>query len=131
LIRQICLLREKGEAARALAFEREELMDAVNEFRVLEGAQCLTDAALQAMFVAETARVADAAAMVELLLPHIREAIGSAVPLPTPAAKKSSPSPIVSTSTTTVARTAPGLADPPSIPDLLDAMLALERKGGR
>jgi len=98
----------------------------VRDFRATEGVDLLTDADLEALFSEEARRVADAAVLAELLVPRLREALASSSALSAEAAPVRAVA-----STPTVVRAPAPPAEALSIPDLLDAMLALERNDRR
>ena len=124
MVRQICLLREQGDAVQAAQLQENDLAAAVRDLRLAQGAAALPEAELQAMFATEEQRVADAVILSELLLPRL---VGKGPALSGPAhsgtRRAGQESPVV-------AAKAPA-AGPPAIPDLLDAMLAAERTGRR
>jgi len=126
LIRQVCLLRESGDAAQAAQLRNGGLADAVRDYRLAHGPQALPESELQAMFAAEERRVAEAAILSELLVPRLAacfpadSASGRSAPLRPGAARGG-----ISTGP------APSPVGPPVISDLLDAMLAAERNTGR
>lgn len=126
LIRQICLLREHGDAEQAGQLRNGGLANAVRDYRLAHGPDALPENELQMMFATEERRVAEATILSELLvprlvasLPALRDPVRSAPVRPGPEhgamATSSSVSPV----------------GPPSISDLLDAMLAAERNAGR
>lgn len=113
LLRRICLLLDQGRSQEAARLQQEELAAAVRDFRTSNPPDALPDDVLQAMFVREEQRMAEAAALAELLIPRLGGgfAVSAAVApvrVPRPAA------------------VAP--AGAPAIADLLDAMLAAERR---
>ena len=124
VVRQICLLREQGDAAQAARLQENDLADAVRDLRLAHGPAVLPEAELQAMFAAEEQRVAEAVILSELLIPRLVESwpVHSG-PVRSAASRPGRESP-------SVAAPAPA-AGPPAIPDLLDAMLAAERPGRR
>jgi hypothetical protein len=119
LVRQICLLREQGDAARAAALEAGELADALRTLREADGGEALPESALAALFAREEERIADAQVLAELLAPRL----GAVLP--------SAQAATVTTVTTVTTRAPEPPAEPLSIPDLLDAMLAAERTSPR
>ncbi len=120
LVRQICLLREQGDAGRAAQLQENDLTAAVRNLRATHGAEILPEPGLQALFAAERQRVAEAVLLAELLIPQL---LGSR-PVPRPAAA-------ITAVTPRPAAPRPPDAGPPAITDLLDAMLAAERAGRR
>ncbi len=115
LIRRICLLHEQGAAAAAREFQSAELAAAVRGFRLQHGPDALPDNRLEEIFAAERNRAADAAVLAELLIPHLA---GRSDTTARPAASTfTSPAPVRAAA-----------EGPPGIPDLLDAMLAGERR---
>lgn len=127
LIRRICLLREQGDVAGAARLQESELLAALDELRQLQGPEAWRDEEVRALFAAEERRVADAMVLAEILIPKLTELWKQATP-------------VARTVTTITARTrepdpvpAPAAAPsgPPVITDLLDAMLADERKTRR
>lgn len=123
LIRRICLLREQGSAGEAERLEREELPMAWPAVTADEAAQADL---LQRIFSRETERAADAAALSELLLPHL---LARLTPPAIPG--RGTPSrPDPGLPAAPVVRPAVS-AGSPAIPDLLDAMLAAERSNRR
>jgi hypothetical protein len=123
LIRQVCVLREQGDAAQATRLQENEVANAVRDFRLMEGPEALPESELQAMLASEERRVADAQILSELLLPRLVEHFPAE---PSPARSRgvrSLPGPLPAATK--------AVAGPPTIPDLLDAMLAAERTGRR
>ena len=124
VVRQICLLREQGDASQATRLQENELAVAVRDLRLAHGPAVLPEGELQAMFAAEERRVAEAVILSELLLPRLVESwparSGSLRSAASRAGRESPPVP-----------TPAPAAGPPAIPDLLDAMLAAERTGRR
>lgn len=126
LIRRVCLLREHGDAVQAGQLCDTGLADAVRDYRLAHGPEALPEGELQAMFVVEERRVAEAAILSELMVPRLvacfprpGDPVRSTRPRSEPerdAGPAGSPS-------------AP--AGPPHISDLLDAMLAAERNASR
>lgn len=128
LVRQICLLREEGDAAEATRLQEKDLAFAVAEVRRVQGVDAFPDNALVALFERETQRVAEALLTAEILIERLtqrwapvagvtaspREASAPRVP------QHSRPAPAAQVS-----------AGPPVITDLLDAMLASERPSTR
>jgi hypothetical protein len=133
LVRQICLLREQGDAMAATRLEANEFATAVRDLRLAEGLEAVTEAELQAMFVNEERRVADAVVLAELLIPRLAGSLAaSAAAGQRPAtiqlrAREEQPVPVSRAAETSAGSTA--------IPDLLDAMLAADsaarRRGNR
>jgi hypothetical protein len=119
LVRQICLLREQGDAARAESLQAGELAAALQEFRATEGDAALPEPVLAQLFAREEERIADAQVLAELLAPRLGAVL--------PAARAAT----VTTVTTVTTRAPEPPAEPLSIPDLLDAMLAAERTSPR
>lgn len=126
MIRQVCLLRERGDAEQAAQLGNSDLANAVRDYRLAHGPDALPEKELQAIFTTEERRVAEAAILSELLVPRLtacfpagREATVSMSSRPGPARGAISSIP------------APPPAGPPVISDLLDAMLAAERNAGR
>jgi hypothetical protein len=118
LVRQVCLLRECGEADRAARLHEGELANAVRDHRLTHGPEALPESELRAMFATEERRVADAVILSELLAPRL---VAAGVPAPA-----AGPRPVQSPP----AAHRPAVpAGPPAISDLLDAMLAAERTG--
>lgn len=129
-VRRICLLREQGNTADANRLEQNDLANAIRDLRLAHGPDTLPQAELQALFVAEERRVADAVILSELLIPQLVKSFPAA------------PLPQVQTRTATVATSSAEPATPfpraaaaagvsPIIADMLDAMLASERTGRR
>lgn len=116
LIRQVCLLRERGEPFRATQLHDRELADAVRDYRLAHGPAALPESELRTMFATEEHRVAEAVILSELLLPRLVECFpdGTGAVRSTPGAPLIAPGPS-------------SVAGPPTISDLLDAMLAAER----
>jgi len=123
LVRQICLLREQGDAAEAGRLQQAELAVAVGEFRRAHGSDALPEEKLAALFAAEADRVAEALLTAELLIKRLT-AIWPAAPAAAAVARE----PAVA-APRTPARPAP--SQPPVISELLDAMLAAERTSTR
>ncbi len=71
VVRQICLLREQGDAVQAARLQENELAGAVRDLRLAQGPSALPEAELQAMFALEERRVAEAAILSELLIPRL------------------------------------------------------------
>ncbi|MBL9214441.1 MAG: hypothetical protein JNG83_03090 [Opitutaceae bacterium] len=121
LIRRVCLLREQGEVADAEKLQAGELARAIRDHRLQHGPDSLPESELRELYVVEARRAADALALAELLIPQLTrqptaartrsEAVAIPVPMP-PAVRMPE-------------------AGVPAIPDLLDAMLAAERKARR
>ena len=125
LVRQICLLREQGDAAQAAHLQGDELAAAVRDLRLAHGPEAFAESELSGLFAAEERRVAEAVILSELLIPRLVESW--------PASVGSRPSGPVRTfpAPPSVARAPAPAAGSPAIPDLLDAMLAAERHGRR
>lgn len=124
MIRQVCLLREQGDAEGAARLQENKLAAAVHEFRATHGPGALSESELQEMFSAEERRVAEAVILSELLLPQLVGCLPAAS-RPAPPASQPAFGPSVRLP---VPRSEGGA---PAIPDLLDAMLAAERHGRR
>jgi len=120
-VRQICLLREQGDAAEAGRLQQNDLAAAVGEIRRAQGADALREEHLAALFATEAGRVSEALLTAELLIQRLT-AIWPAAPAPVAAARSSA---------TVPAPARPVPAGPPLISDLLDAMLASERTSTR
>jgi hypothetical protein len=118
LIRQVCLLRECGETARAAQLHDNELATAVRDHRLAHGPDALPESELREMFAREERRVAEAVILSELLAPRLVRVMPAAA---------AGPQPTVPVSPGAVRPSRP--AGPPAISDLLDAMLAAERNG--
>lgn len=122
IVRQVCLLREQGDAARAARLQENELAAAVRDLRLAHGPEALAESALRDLYAAEERRVADAVILSELLIPRLVESRSAGPPARTAGPTRTySPPP--------AARSPAPAAGPPAIPDLLDAMLAAERSG--
>lgn len=121
-------MREQGEATDAEKLVENELAAAVRDIRLAEGPEALPAGELQAIFVNEERRVADAVVLAELLIPQLA---GS---LPTANGVGSRPRESEPGRRAPVATLSP-VADPvagsPAIPDLLDAMLAADAAARR
>ncbi len=122
LVRQICLLREQGDAARAASLQAGALAEAVRGLQEAEGPAALAEPEFAELFAREESRIADAQVLAELLAPRLRET------LPAAGAARTT---VVTTVTSVPARPPEPPAEPLSIPDLLDAMLAAERTSPR
>lgn len=123
LVRRICVLRERGEAAAAARLEENDFATAVRDLRLAEGPDALPAEELQTIFAAEEQRVANAAVLAELLIPQLRGALADgAFPSTGPATnlRRETPAPFA------VARVSEPVAGSPAITDLLDAMLAAD-----
>lgn len=123
LVRRVCVLRERGEAAAAARLEENDFATAVRDLRLAEGPDAVTAEELQAMFAAEEERVANAAVLAELLVPQLRGALADGAgpsPAATVSARRETPAPFA------VARVTEPVAGSPAITDLLDAMLAAD-----
>lgn len=124
LIRQVCLLRENGDAVQAAKLHNGSLADAVRDHRLAHGPEALPESELQAMFAVEERRVAEAAILSELLVPRLAACFPA-----DPASVRSAPPGAARGGVS--AEPPPSPAGPPVISDLLDAMLAAERNTGR
>lgn len=126
LVRRVCLLREEGNPAEASAVESGDLAAAVRSFREEQGSEALTDADIERIFSVERERVANAAALCELLLPRLSASQdrGGGVDTEPVARRSPAPKPISP-------REPAAQEGPPGITELLDAMLAAERTGRR
>lgn len=123
LVRRICVLRERGEAAAAARLEENDFATAVRDLRLAEGPEALPAGELHAIFAAEEERVANAAVLVELLLPQLRGALAeipASTPVGTVSVRHETSAPFA------VARVTEPVAGSPAITDLLDAMLAAD-----
>ena len=125
LIRRICLLREQGNHPGAEQLETGPLAAAVREFRTTHGPEALPESELQAMFALEEKQVIAAAIISELLLPQLVESMTTAN-----SAGPNRPAAVFHprVSPPAVSRAAASAAGPPVITELLDAMLAAERR---
>jgi len=126
LVRRICLLRELGDAVAAAHLEENEFATAVRDIRLTDGPDALPEGGLQAMFVNEERRVADAVVLAELLIPQLAASIlagNNTAPRPPPTSDRK-----VADS---FSRAADPVAGSPAIPDLLDAMLAADAAARR
>jgi hypothetical protein len=121
LIRQVCLLRERGDAVRATQLHDTGLATAVRDFRLAHGPAALPESELRAMFATEERRVAEAVILSELLLPRLVECFPDGSGTTRSPAARSTPG------VSSFAPVPSSLAGPPTISDLLDAMLAAER----
>lgn len=121
LIRQVCLLRECGEAFRAAQLHDGELADAVRDYRLAHGPAALPESELRTMFALEDHRVAEAVILSELLLPRLVQRFPDGPGLSRSPAVRATPG------APTLAPGPSSVAGPPAITDLLDAMLAAER----
>ena len=127
-VRRICLLREQGDATEATRLEKNDLANAVRDYRLACGPEILPESELRSLFVAEEKRVADAVILSELLIPQLVKSF----PAQPVAAVPSRPSAAASVETATpFPRAAAAAGVSPIIADLLDAMLASERSGRR
>jgi len=125
LVRQICLLREQGDAAQAAHLQDDELATAVRDLRLAHGPEAFAESELHGLFVTEERRVAEAVILSELLVPRLVESWpAAALSRSTGPVRTFSPPPAA-------ARASVPAAGSPAIPDLLDAMLAAERHGRR
>lgn len=116
-------MREQGDAG-ARTLEENDLGNAVRDYRLADGVESLSEAKLQALFLEEERRVADAAVLAELLVPRLRQAIAVADPV---ARYPVSPVATPREEAATYVRTPePAAAGSVAIPDLLDAMLAAD-----
>ena len=121
LVRRICVLREKGEAAAAARLEENEFSTAIRDIRLADGPEALPESEILAIFLNEERRVADAAVLAELLIPKLAGSIPSAsgpVLRQSPTSEREV--------TVPVSRVAETVAGSPAIPDLLDAMFAAD-----
>ena len=124
LIRQVCLLREQGDAAGAARLQEGAMAAAVRELRLAQGPDALSECELQGMFAAEERRVAEAVILSELLLPQLVGCL--------PAASR--PAQLAPQFTSETMAPPPAHRPErraPAITDLLDAMLAAERTASR
>jgi hypothetical protein len=121
MVRRICLLREDGDMLRARRVDETELQPAVDDYRKMRGDEALPDRALEEIFAIETRRVAEAEVLCELLVPRLVARWPVAV----------SPGTVDATPVSRISSPVAAPAGPPAIPDLLDAMLALDRAGAR
>jgi hypothetical protein len=126
LVRQVCLLREQGDAAGAVRVQEKEFATAVRDIRLAEGPEALPESELRAMFATEEQRVAEAVILSELLIPQLVGSWPSISNLDRPGTTRSAPGALPAS-----APAPTPAAGPPTIPDLLDAMLAAERPGRR
>ncbi|MBI2496552.1 MAG: hypothetical protein HYV75_00995 [Opitutae bacterium] len=122
IVRQVCLLREQGDAAQAARLQENELATAVRDLRLAHGPEALAESELHGLFAAEERRVAEAVILSELLIPRLVESWPAGPPARPPGSPRTLPPP-------PAARAPAPAAGPPAIPDLLDAMLAAERTG--
>lgn len=114
-MRRVLVLREQGQAELADRLEGGELAAAVAAAREDGEAGGLSEEELRTIFTTESERVANAVVLAELLVPLLAGLVPAAVaPVPAAPAVRS---PSVAAGT------------PPTITDLLDAMLAYERSG--
>ena len=125
LIRRICLLREQGNHPGADQLENTQLAAAVREFRAAHGPEALPESELQDMFALEEKQVIAAAIISELLLPQLVESIVAAN---SGGPNRSATAFHPRVSPPAVSRAAANAAGPPVITELLDAMLAAERR---
>jgi hypothetical protein len=114
LYRQVCSLRLQGRGREAQALDEGELATAVAAVRAHSGPGAEIDGRLQALQAQERGRVADAAALADLLVPLLLERLR--LPLNGPAAAPRAQRP------SQAARPAS-----PSVADFIDDMLAQER----
>lgn len=128
LVRQVCLLREQGDAAGAVRVQEKEFATAVRDIRLAEGPEALPESELRAMFATEEQRVAEAVILSELLIPQLVGSWPSISDLDRPGTTRSAPRALPASAPAPAPTPAAG---PPTIPDLLDAMLAAERTGRR
>ncbi|HET7535707.1 MAG TPA: hypothetical protein VFJ90_04585, partial [Candidatus Didemnitutus sp.] len=103
-------------------FEQDELQPAVASYRKMQGDEALPERALTEIFAIEERRVADADALCELLVPRLVARLPAAI-----SSGNTPGAPVLRTPAAAVV--AP--SGPPAIPDLLDAMLALDRAAAR
>lgn len=114
LIRRICVLREQGETQAARQMEDTQLAEAVRSFRAEQGREALTDADLGRIFETESERAAEAVLLAEILIPQLTS-------------RRSAPSPARPSPPTVLPFVKPAeRTGGPTIPDLLDSMLANE-----
>lgn len=107
----------------AARVEENELATAVRDLRLGEGLDAVTEAELQAMFIAEERRVADAVVLAELLIPQLSGIVSTkSAPGHRPATELAPRA----EETIPVARAAESGVGSTAIPDLLDAMLAAD-----
>lgn len=121
LIRRICLLHEQGDVAGAHSLERDQLPSAVQLARTKLGAGALPESELSDIFARERERATEAITIAQLIVqqlaPHLPAAQSAASARPTREREPHAP----------LARPA-ATNEPPAIADLLDAMLASERR---
>ncbi len=134
-MRQIFLLREQGDFDGAARLQANDLGNAVRDFRLAHGVEALPESKLQEMFAREEARIADAVALAEILIPQLVAArAGAPVVTQTYVATREEPvtAPVIpfSSDDSSAVPRAPATGSP-AIPDLLDAMLAAERHSRR
>jgi hypothetical protein len=126
LIRQVCLLREHGDAEQAGQLRSGPLANAVRDYRLTHGPDALPENELQMMFATEERRVTEAAILSELLVPRLVASLPALREPVRPATVR----PGLEHGTVAASSSALPIG-PPSISDLLDAMLAAERNAGR
>jgi hypothetical protein len=119
--RRICFLRSEGLGAEARRIEDTELADAVAEARGASGAQADADTRLRAFYAEEEERVAEAIALVEVLVPSLSERLSALAPARGGEAAVAVPK--------TPRRGTAG--EEHGIADFIDEMLAQERAGFR
>lgn len=123
LIRRICVLRERGDAAAADRLEQDRLGPAIAAMRAAHGDAAASQAEIDRIFATESARAAEAVIVADLLLQQLSERW----PFPTGAPPRAAPA--------TDETQAPDAAMPRSgtleIADFLDAMLAGDRAARR
>lgn len=123
LIRRICVLRERGDAAAADRLEQDRLGPAIAAMRAAHGDATASQAEIDRIFATESARAAEAVIVADLLLQQLSERW----PLPAGAPPRAAPA--------TDETQAPEAAMPRSgtleIADFLDAMLAGDRAARR
>lgn len=110
-------MREQGDNPAALRRAEDELRERVRDHRLRNGADSLPEDRLQTLFAGEATRVADATILAELLGPMLA---GRAV----------APAGFGTDRENARAERRPAAGPAPEIADLLDDMLAAERRGG-
>ncbi len=124
-IRRICLLHEQQKPGEAELAER-ELAALVEKFRAQFGAASLSPATVEKLRVDERRRAADAHALCELLLPQLVSRLSESG---AGGSRRVQDARVPVEAAQPTRETAP--SGTPAIPDLLDAMLALEQRGAR